>query len=154
MQSNYSQGITGPSPACTSTPPYTNRETLLAQHREAILAEIAAAEAIPDPELEAILLQVGVGEPIPDGDPLPPFEDVPQAEDAALIAKLAADAPKAFFFEGDGLWLQYPSANRMVRAGDPREGDPQIHFEGVALHQGAHHSSRRRLSKKGVPRGD
>ena len=150
MRNNYSQGITGPSPACTSAPPYTNRETLLAQHREAILAEIGAAEAIPDPELEAILLQVGVGEPIPDDDPLPPFEDVPQVEDDALIAKLAADAPRAFFYEGDGIWLRYPSANRMVRAGAPREGDPHLRFEALALQQASHHSTRRRMRRKGV----
>ena len=122
--------------------------------REALLAKLGVGPPIYDPDIDAILVELGLGEPIPDGDPLPPLEDVPQAEDDALKARLKETAPKAFFFEGDGLWLQYPSANRMVRAGDPREGDPQIHFEGVALHQGAHHSSRRRLSKKGVPRGD
>ena len=101
------------------------------------LPKLLRPKPFPTRILRRSFAKVGVGKPIPDGDPLPPFEDVPQAEDAALIAKLAADAPKASFYEGDGLWLRYPSANRMVRAGDPREGDPQIHFEGVALHQGA-----------------
>ena len=121
--------------------------------REALLAKLGVGPPIYDPDIDAIRAQLGLGEPIPDDDPLTPFEDVPQAEDDAPIARLKETAPKAYFYEADGIWLRYPSANHMRRAGAPREGDPQIHFEGVALHQGKYHSTRGRLRKKGVPRG-
>ena len=60
-----------------------------------------------------------------------------------------AKAPKAYFHEGEGIWLQYPGAHRQVRAGDAREGDPKPRSEALALHQASHHGTRRRRRKGG-----
>ena len=84
----------------------------------------------------------------------PPLDPLPKSstdEVAAIKAQLAANAPKAHFYEDDGLWLRYPSANRMVRAGDPRDGDVKPRFEELALHQASHRATRKR--RKGGRRG-
>ena len=66
----------------------------------------------------------------------------------AELAELMAKAPKAYFHEGEGIWLQYPGAHRQVRAGDAREGDPKPKPEALALKQASYRTTRK-LRRKG-----
>ena len=71
----------------------------------------------------------------------------------AELAEAAAKAPKALFIADeedprDGMWLRWPSANRMVRPGAPRDGDPSS--EALALHQSQVRDKKRRKGGTGA----
>ena len=68
----------------------------------------------------------------------------------AEMAEAAAKAPKAYFHEGEGIWLQYPGAHRQDRAGDAREGDPKPKPEALALKQASYRTTRKRRRNGGT----
>ena len=87
----------------------------------------------------------------------PPLEPLPESspeEVAAIKEELMANAPKALFIADDGdprdgMWLRWPSANRMVRAGAWRDGDPKPEPEALALKQASQRGARKRRRKGG-----
>ena len=119
---------------------------------------------------QAFLIEMGIGPYDPDdpdvlyqwllaqGDDVtaqelldcPPLEPLPKSspeEVEAIKADLMAKAPKAYFYEGEGIWLQSPGAHRKVRAGF-REGDPKPKPEALALKQASYRTTRK-LRRKG-----
>ena len=112
---------------------------------------LAAQDEYPDPDTHyQWLLAHGKDYACPPLEPLP--ESSPE-EVKAIKADLMAKAPKACFIADeedprDGMWVRWPSANRWVRPGAPRDGDPSS--EALALHQASHRTPRKRQRKGGT----
>ena len=116
-------------------------------------AEIEARKA----RTEAFLIELGIDpahcqwlltqEEFADCPPLEPLPESSPEEVAAIKEELMANAPKALFIADDGdprdgMWLRWPSANRMVRAGARRDGDPKPRSEALALKQSSNRKQR------------
>ena len=105
---------------------------------------VAQGEDIdPDAHYQWLLTQ----EEFADCPPLEPLPESSPEEVAAIKAELMAKAPKALFIADDenpldGMWLRWPSANRVVRPGDTRDSDPKPKPEALALKQSSNRKQR------------
>ena len=145
-------------------PPHTDAEfsddfftpltdAVLHARTQAFLIEMGIGPVDPDdPNVNyQWLCAQGEGHLFPNPADYPLLEPLPESspeEVEAIKADLMAKAPKAYFYEGEGIWLQYPGAHRQVRAGDAREGDPKPKPEALALKQASYRTTRK-LRRKG-----